>query len=176
MIRGSGNQSVVFFPPHLHSSCLIPSVPGGALKETRNLVHDGIFTAFNDEPNWAIAHRLLTPAFGAVPIRDMFEDMRDISNQLVLKWERFGPNLEIDPTDDLTRVALDTIALCSMSYRLNSFYTVRDVPSSNYSDANISMTVAHPAHICSRHDGFFNGVQPPCQPAKHYTGIHDQHE
>ncbi|KAK0471086.1 fatty acid hydroxylase [Armillaria novae-zelandiae] len=96
---------------------------GGALKETRNLVHDGIFTAFNDEPNWAIAHRLLTPAFGAVPIRDMFEDMRDISNQLVLKWERFGPNLEIDPTDDLTRVALDTIALCSMSYRLNSFYT-----------------------------------------------------
>ncbi|KAK0200256.1 fatty acid hydroxylase [Desarmillaria ectypa] len=96
---------------------------GGALKETRNLVHDGIFTAFNDEPNWAIAHRLLTPAFGTVPIRDMFEDMRDISNQLVLKWERFGPNIEIDPTDDLTRVALDTIALCSMSYRLNSFYT-----------------------------------------------------
>ncbi|KAK0452920.1 fatty acid hydroxylase [Desarmillaria tabescens] len=116
------------------------SVGSGALKETRNLVHDGIFTAFNDEPNWAIAHRLLTPAFGAVPIRDMFEDMRDISYQLVLKWERslhsnsfsqiidlmicrFGPNLEIDPTDDLTRVALDTIALCSMSYRLNSFYT-----------------------------------------------------
>ncbi|KAF9032816.1 fatty acid hydroxylase [Hymenopellis radicata] len=96
---------------------------GGALKETRNLVFDGIFTAFNDEPSWAIAHRLLMPAFGAVPIRDMFEDMRDITEQLILKWERFGPNLAIDPTDDLTRVALDTIALCSMSYRLNSFYT-----------------------------------------------------
>ncbi|KAF8900982.1 fatty acid hydroxylase [Mucidula mucida] len=96
---------------------------GGALKETRNLVNDGIFTAFNDEPSWAIAHRLLMPAFGAVPIRDMFEDMRDITEQLILKWERFGPNLAIDPTDDLTRVALDTIALCSMSYRLNSFYT-----------------------------------------------------
>jgi cytochrome P450/NADPH-cytochrome P450 reductase len=36
---------------------------------------------------------------------------------------RFGPEAIIDPSDDFTRVALDTIAYCSMSYRLNSFYT-----------------------------------------------------
>jgi cytochrome P450 / NADPH-cytochrome P450 reductase len=48
----------------------------------------------------------------------------DIVSQLLLKWERFGPNTEIDPTDDFTRLALDTIVLCSMSFRLNSFYAV----------------------------------------------------
>ncbi|KAG7093355.1 hypothetical protein E1B28_007036 [Marasmius oreades] len=98
-------------------------VVGGPLNEVRKLVGDGLFTAHLEEKNWAIAHRLLMPAFSTLAIRDMLEDMRDICNQLLLKWERFGPDHTIDPSDDLTRVALDTIALCSMSYRLNSFYT-----------------------------------------------------
>ncbi len=40
-----------------------------------------------------------------------------------LTLTRFGPNFVIDPSDDFTRVATDTIAYCSMSHRLNSFYT-----------------------------------------------------
>lgn len=64
------------------------------------------------------------PAFSPGTIKGMFDDMFDIATQLVLKWERFGPEYRIDPTDDFTRLALDTIALCSMHYRLNSFYTV----------------------------------------------------
>ncbi|KAJ7447839.1 fatty acid hydroxylase [Mycena latifolia] len=95
----------------------------GGLMEVRNLVGDGLFTAHNDEPNWGIAHRLLMPAFGTLAVKGMMEEMRDISNQLLLKWERFGPEAVIDPSEDFTRVALDAIAYCSMSYRLNSFYT-----------------------------------------------------
>ncbi|KAF9263923.1 bifunctional P-450/NADPH-P450 reductase [Marasmius fiardii PR-910] len=95
----------------------------GALFEVRKLAGDGLFTAHLEEKNWGIAHRLLMPAFSTLAIRDMLEDMRDLCDQLLLKWERFGPDHVIDPSDDLTRVALDTIALCSMSYRLNSFYT-----------------------------------------------------
>ncbi|KAJ3826077.1 fatty acid hydroxylase [Lentinula raphanica] len=100
----------------------------GSLDEVRYLSGDGLFTAHEDEPNWEIAHRLLMPAFNTLAIRDMMEDMRDICTQLLLKWERFGPDHVIDPSDDLTRVALDTIALCSMSYRLNSFYTENQPP------------------------------------------------
>ncbi|KAJ6577595.1 fatty acid hydroxylase [Mycena capillaripes] len=95
----------------------------GGLLEVRNLVGDGLFTAHGDEPNWGIAHRLLMPAFGTLAVKGMMEEMRDISNQLLLKWERFGPEAIIDPSEDFTRVALDAIAYCSMSYRLNSFYT-----------------------------------------------------
>ncbi|KAJ8077442.1 hypothetical protein PM082_001872 [Marasmius tenuissimus] len=82
------------------------------LAEVRKLAGDGLFTA-----HWGIAHRLLMPAFSTLAIRDMFENMRDVRGQLSLKWERFGPDHVIDPSDDFTRVALDTIALCSMSYR-----------------------------------------------------------
>ncbi|KAJ7674373.1 cytochrome P450 [Mycena rosella] len=95
----------------------------GGLMEVRNLVGDALFTAHNDEPNWGIAHRLLMPAFGTIAVKGMMEEMRDISNQLLLKWERFGPEAVIDPSEDFTRVALDAIAYCSMSFRLNSFYT-----------------------------------------------------
>ncbi|KAK7056328.1 hypothetical protein VNI00_002881 [Paramarasmius palmivorus] len=96
---------------------------GGALYGVRDLVGDGLFTAIEGEPNWGIAHRLLMPAFGTLPIREMMEDMRDLCSQLLLKWERFGPDNIIDPVDDFTRVTLDTLAYCCMSYRLNSFYT-----------------------------------------------------
>lgn len=79
------------------------------------------------------------PAFGTASIREMFPDMLDLADQLVLKWERyapsiasltgyanlfihrrtarFGPKHRIDPAEDFTRLTLDTIALCSMSYR-----------------------------------------------------------
>jgi cytochrome P450 / NADPH-cytochrome P450 reductase len=57
------------------------------------------------------------PAFGTVAIRDMFDDMVDLCGQLLDKWERFGSEYVITPAEDFTKVALDTIALCSMSYR-----------------------------------------------------------
>ncbi|KAL6298881.1 cytochrome P450 [Sparassis latifolia] len=95
----------------------------GALDQVRNGVGDGLFTAHAPgEQNWYIAHRLLMPAFSPVTTRGMFDDMMDIVSQLVLKWERFGVYHAIDPAEDYTRMTMDAICLCSMSYRLNSFY------------------------------------------------------
>lgn len=49
--------------------------------------------------------------------------MLDIAEQLVLKFARLGPEYKIPVTDDFTRLTLDTIALCAMDFRFNSFYT-----------------------------------------------------
>ncbi|KAF8713414.1 cytochrome P450, partial [Rhizoctonia solani] len=98
------------------------------LEELRILGRDALFTARHDEPNWGVAHRILMPAFGPLSIKGMFNDMADVASQLVLKWERFGPNHMIDPTDDFTRLTFDTIALCAFNYRLNSFYTQGEHP------------------------------------------------
>ena len=48
--------------------------------------------------------------------------MHDIASQLVLKWARRGSDYRIPVTSDFTRLTLDTIALCAMDYRFNSFY------------------------------------------------------
>ncbi|KAF7558286.1 hypothetical protein G7Z17_g61 [Cylindrodendrum hubeiense] len=92
------------------------------LNEVRNLANDGLFTAKPGEENWGIAHRVLMPAFGTVAIRGMFDEMYEIATQLALKWARFGSSQPILATDDFTRLAFDTVALCSMDFRFNSFY------------------------------------------------------
>lgn len=65
---------------------------------------------------------MLVPAFGPMPIRGMFDEMEDIAKQLSLRWARHGPDHPIPVSEDFTRLALDTIALCSMNYRFNSYY------------------------------------------------------
>ena len=94
----------------------------GPLKEIRAFAGDGLFTAYNSEPNWAKAHRLLMPAFGPLGVRSMFDRMVDIANQMFVKWERYGSAAVIDVADNMTRLTLDTIALCAFDYRFNSFY------------------------------------------------------
>ncbi|GAA5134781.1 bifunctional cytochrome P450/NADPH--P450 reductase [Pseudonocardia adelaidensis] len=92
------------------------------LREVREFAGDGLFTAETGEHNWQVAHRILMPAFGPPALRTMFDGMADIAEQLLLKWERLGPDNVIDVADNTTRLTLDTIALCAFSYRFNSLY------------------------------------------------------
>ncbi|TGO18951.1 hypothetical protein BPAE_0357g00010 [Botrytis paeoniae] len=97
-------------------------IVAGGLEQVRNGVGDGLFTARHREENWELAHRVLMPAFGPLSIRSMFDEMHDIASQLVMKWARFGSKDKIDVTDGFTRLTLDSIALCAMGTRFNSFY------------------------------------------------------
>ncbi|KAF6828803.1 bifunctional P-450/NADPH-P450 reductase [Colletotrichum musicola] len=92
------------------------------LDQVRAIANDGLFTAKLDEPNWGIAHRILIPAFGPVTIRGMFDEMHDIATQMAMKWARHGSSTPIMVTEDFTRLTLDTIALCAMDFRFNSYY------------------------------------------------------
>jgi len=58
----------------------------------------------------------------------MFPEMLDISSQLILKWDRMGPDHDVDVADDFTRLAFDTIGLCAFSYRFNDFYLEKTHP------------------------------------------------
>ncbi|KAI9067866.1 fatty acid hydroxylase [Trametes sanguinea] len=100
----------------------------GALEQIRNGMGDALFSAYPGEENWGIAHRLLMPAFSTAKVRDMFPDMVDIASQMLTKWERFGPQHVIDPCEDFTRLAFETITLCAMGYRLNTFYSEHSHP------------------------------------------------
>jgi len=62
--------------------------------------------------------------------------MKDIVSQMVLKWARDGSEAEIAVTDDFTRLTLDSIALCAMDTRFNSFYKAQLHP---FVDAMVGM-------------------------------------
>jgi cytochrome P450/NADPH-cytochrome P450 reductase len=93
-----------------------------SLQQLRAFAGDGLFTARTDEPNWGKAHRLLMPAFGPAAMRGYFDDMLEICDQMLVKWARLGPSVDIDVTDNMTRLTLDTIALSGFGFRFNSFY------------------------------------------------------
>lgn len=59
-------------------------IVSAGLAEIRNGAHDGLFTAhYPGEENWAVAHRVLVPAFGPLSIRGMF-DGRELHSCLFL--------------------------------------------------------------------------------------------
>lgn len=95
-------------------------VIGPPLSILRPLAGDGLFTASGDEPNWGKAHRILTPAFGQRARRGYFDAMLEVASQLAASWEaRQGEDIAV--SDDMTRLTLDTIALCGFGYRFDSF-------------------------------------------------------
>ena len=89
-------------------------------------VDAGLFTAHTDDPMWARAHGILMAPFSMQAMRDYMPAMIDIADQLMGKWDRLNPGEEIDVPADMTRLTLDTIALCGFGYRFNSFY--RETP------------------------------------------------
>lgn len=94
----------------------------GPQLELRPLTKDGLFTAFPTEPNWHKAHRTLMPVFGPLGVRKMFPEQLDIASQMILKWDRLGPDHIIQTSDDFTRLAFDTIGICAFNHRFNNFY------------------------------------------------------
>jgi cytochrome P450/NADPH-cytochrome P450 reductase len=83
---------------------------------------DGLFTADTDNPLWHRAHNILMTPFSLQAMRDYMPHMLDVADQLMDKWSRLNPGEEVDVAADMTRLTLDTIALCGFGYRFNSFY------------------------------------------------------
>lgn len=49
-----------------------------ALENVREFAGDGLFTAYNDEPNWAKAHDILMPAFALGSMRTYHPDRKSV--------------------------------------------------------------------------------------------------
>ena len=101
-------------------------VSGGLSNLRKGPLDSGLFTAETDDPLWHRAHNVLMAPFSQQSMRDYMPKMLDIADQLVDKWSRLNPGEQVDVPADMTRLTLDTIALCGFGYRFNSFY--RDTP------------------------------------------------
>jgi cytochrome P450/NADPH-cytochrome P450 reductase len=101
-------------------------ITGGLAEVRRDPVNAGLFAAETGNPLWRRAHNILLPSFSQQAMLDYHPMMLDVADQLMLKWERLNHDDEVDVADDMTRLTLDTIALCGFGYRFNSFY--RDTP------------------------------------------------
>ncbi|WP_329296089.1 cytochrome P450 [Streptomyces pseudovenezuelae] len=100
---------------------------GPALENVREFAADGLFTAYNDEPNWAKAHDILMPAFAMGSMRTYHPVMLRVARRLIDSWDRAARTGQpVDIADDMTRMTLDTIGLTGFGYDFGSFE--RDEP------------------------------------------------
>ncbi|MGW3465700.1 cytochrome P450, partial [Streptomyces olivaceoviridis] len=95
---------------------------GPALRNVREFAADGLFTAYNDEPNWAKAHDILMPAFALGSMRTYHPVMLKVARRLIDAWDRAArAGRPVDVPDDMTRMTLDTIGLAGFDYDFGSF-------------------------------------------------------
>ncbi|MFF8868379.1 cytochrome P450 [Streptomyces sp. NPDC015139] len=93
----------------------------GDLVEVRQIAGDGLFTAFNHEPNWRKAHDILMPAFSLGAMRGYHGTMLKVARSLIGKWDRIAGVQSVDVPDDMTRLTFDTIGFCGFGYDFESF-------------------------------------------------------
>lgn len=129
-IPGSGERIIVSGPDLVAEVCdaqrFDKLVTGGLSEVRQDPETAGLFTAETDNPLWRRAHNILLPSFSQQGLRDYHPMMVDIAEQMMGKWSRLNPGETVDVAQDMTRLTLDTIALCGFGYRFNSFS--REVP------------------------------------------------
>jgi cytochrome P450/NADPH-cytochrome P450 reductase len=95
---------------------------GPGLENVREFVADGLFTAYNDEPNWAKAHDILMPAFSLGSMRTYHPVMLKVARRVIDSWDRDAARSRpVDVADDMTRMTLDTIGLSGFGFDFGSF-------------------------------------------------------
>ncbi|MDG4664198.1 cytochrome P450 [Mycobacterium sp. 236(2023)] len=95
---------------------------GPDIDALRLLGGDGLFTAYNDEPNWQKAHDVLMPAFSQQAMRRYHSIMFDVADELVARWDARALTGEVvDVSADTTRVTLETIGRCAAGHPFGCF-------------------------------------------------------
>lgn len=92
---------------------------GGPVEQIRALTHDGLFTAYDNEPAWGVAHRIMAPAFSPDVVASHFSDFLLCTDELIAKWKALGASNTIQPLTDLNRLNLEATALTLFGKKLN---------------------------------------------------------
>ncbi|KAF3349416.1 hypothetical protein VD0002_g4901 [Verticillium dahliae] len=92
---------------------------GGPVVEIRAAVHDALFTAYDHEESWGIAHRIIAPKLTPQSMADRFEEMRDTATELIDKWRVLGEDNEVSLISELNRLNLEATTLTLYGKKLN---------------------------------------------------------
>lgn len=92
------------------------------IRSLRSLVHDGLFTAYNYEPNWSKAHNILGPAFTQSAMRSYHQTMLGAIRELIAQWDEHCDGTPVEITADMNKVTLETIGRAGFGYNFRAFH------------------------------------------------------
>ena len=93
-------------------------------KLVRELVEDGLFTAYTYEPNWGKANRLATPAFTTNGLKSSYPAITEVGYETVERLlQRDDFDQDIDVTDLALRVTLEAIGIAGFGHRFGAMHS-----------------------------------------------------
>ncbi|MYW69972.1 cytochrome P450 [Streptomyces sp. SID8379] len=95
---------------------------GLGVANLRPVAGDGLFTAYNHEPNWQLAHDILAPGFSREAMEGYHPLMLDVAGQLMAAWDTSeAAGRSVDVPGDMTKLTLETIARTGFGHDFGSF-------------------------------------------------------
>ncbi|WP_320778018.1 cytochrome P450 [Streptomyces sp. CRN 30] len=102
---------------------------GLGVANLRPVAGDGLFTAYNHEPNWQLAHDVLAPGFSREAMAGYHPMMLDVAERLIGHWDRAAEaGRSVDVPGDMTKLTLETIARTGFGHDFGSFERDRPHP------------------------------------------------
>lgn len=102
---------------------------GLGVANLRPVAGDGLFTAYNHEPNWQLAHDVLAPGFSREAMAGYHPMMLAVAERLTEHWDRAAAGgRSVDVPGDMTRLTLETIARTGFGHDFGSFERSRPHP------------------------------------------------
>ncbi|CAL9663484.1 cytochrome P450 [Streptomyces sp. enrichment culture] len=102
---------------------------GLGVANLRPVAGDGLFTAYNHEPNWQLAHEVLAPGFSREAMAGYHVTMLEVAARLTGHWDRAeASGRAVDVPGDMTRLTLETIARTGFGHDFGSFERSRPHP------------------------------------------------
>lgn len=87
---------------------------GFSLRKLRPLAGDGLFTAFNEEPNWRRAHNILMPAFTKAAMMSYHDTMTATVREQVDAWREDATWIDIPAAAN--RLTIEIVARAGFGY------------------------------------------------------------
>ncbi|KUJ38662.1 cytochrome P450 [Streptomyces sp. MI02-2A] len=102
---------------------------GLGVANLRPVAGDGLFTAYNHEPNWQLAHDVLAPGFSREAMAGYHPMMLDVAERLTGRWDaEQSAGRAVDVPGDMTKLTLETIARTGFGHDFGSFERARPHP------------------------------------------------
>ena len=102
---------------------------GHSLRKLRPVAGDGLFTAYNHEPNWATAHAILMPAFTKAAMESYHPTMTATVAELVDAWStRADTDAWIDVPAESNRLTTEIVARAGIGHSFNKLDDTSDDP------------------------------------------------
>ncbi|MGW1981411.1 cytochrome P450 [Streptomyces collinus] len=102
---------------------------GLGVANLRPVAGDGLFTAYNHESNWQLAHDVLAPGFSREAMAGYHGMMLTVAARLTGHWDReLAAGRPVDVPGDMTKLTLETIARTGFGHDFGSFERDRPHP------------------------------------------------